>query len=135
MIFIEKFLANLKRRSDSDFVDRLNYYYTPVLLSFFALTLSVKQYAGQPIQCWVPAQYTGAWEQYAEYFCFVKNTYFVPFTQELPVEYERENHEIGYYQWVPFVLFLQAFLFFIPIMIWRLFNWHSGKDRGQFRST
>lgn len=127
MNFVDKFFTSVKLRADTDFVDRINYYYTPMLLAFFSLTLSAKQYAGQPIQCWVPAQFTGAWEQYSEYYCFVKNTYFVPFHEDLPkTEVERESNEIGYYQWVPFVLALQALLFFLPIMVWRLFNWHTG---------
>uniref|UniRef100_A0A915IIM2 Innexin n=1 Tax=Romanomermis culicivorax TaxID=13658 RepID=A0A915IIM2_ROMCU len=127
MIFLDQILGNLKKRSDTDFIDRLNYYYTPMLIVFFGLTLSAKQYVGQPIQCWVPAQFTGAWEQYSEYFCFVQNTYFVPFHEDLPTTYEeRDRREIGYYQWVPFILALQAFLFFFPVMVWRLLNWQSG---------
>lgn len=96
MQFIDRFLNTLKRDQDCDFVDRLNFHYTPLLLGIFALLLSAKQYAGQPIQCWVPAQFTSAWEQYSEYFCFVKNTYFVPFEQQLPdSQAERIGKEIG----------------------------------------
>lgn len=128
MQFLDRFLATLKSAHDCDFIDRLNFHYTPVLLGFFALLLSTKQYAGQPIQCWIPAQFTPAWEQYSEYYCFVKNTYFVPFSeQSLPnSELERTNREIGYYQWVPFVLALQALFFFAPMLFWRTFSWQSG---------
>uniref|UniRef100_A0A915DGQ5 Innexin n=1 Tax=Ditylenchus dipsaci TaxID=166011 RepID=A0A915DGQ5_9BILA len=127
MIFLDKFLQGLKPQFDDDVVDRLNYYYTPMMLIIFALTLSAKQYVGQPIQCWPPAQFTGAWEQYSENYCFVKNTYFLPLNHYIPQDLEeRETREIGYYQWVPFVLGIQGILFYLPSLIWRILNWQSG---------
>ncbi|KJH50603.1 Innexin [Dictyocaulus viviparus] len=85
------------------------------------------RYVGQPIQCWIPAQFTGAWEQYSENYCFVQNTYFVRPDGYIPDSTaDRENNEIGYYQWVPFILGLQAILFYLPALFWRFFNWQSG---------
>ncbi|KAE9419475.1 hypothetical protein Angca_006650 [Angiostrongylus cantonensis] len=135
MFFLDAFLKGLKPQYDDDSCDRLNYYYTPMLFVLFSLTLSAKQYVGQPIQCWIPAQFTGnfhlifhrAWEQYSENYCFVQNTYFVRPDHYIPDSIvDRENNEIGYYQWVPFILGLQAILFYLPALFWRLFNWQSG---------
>ncbi|GMT00551.1 hypothetical protein PENTCL1PPCAC_22725 [Pristionchus entomophagus] len=127
MFFLDIFVKALKPQFDDDSIDRLNYYYTPMLLVIFALTLSAKQYVGQPIQCWIPAQFTGAWEQYSENYCFVQNTYFLPLHHYIPNDVEdRESKEIGYYQWVPFILGLQAILFYLPALVWRILNWQSG---------
>ncbi|KAI6225945.1 Innexin [Aphelenchoides besseyi] len=127
MIFLDKFLQGLKPQFDDDVVDRLNYYYTPMLFVIFSLTLSAKQYVGQPIQCWIPAQFTSSWEQFSENYCFIQNTYFLPLTYYIPsTTYERTEREIGYYQWVPFVLGLQAVMFYLPSLIWRILNWQSG---------
>lgn len=46
-------LASIKPRQDDTMIDRLNYYYSVVIIIAMALTLTAKQYVGQPIQCWV----------------------------------------------------------------------------------
>uniref|UniRef100_A0A0K0D6S1 Innexin n=1 Tax=Angiostrongylus cantonensis TaxID=6313 RepID=A0A0K0D6S1_ANGCA len=79
------------------------------------------------MECWVPAQFTGAWEKYAETYCFIKGSYFLP-DDEHPNEdfIERDNAVIGYYQWVPLVLALQAFLFYAPCIVWKALNCSTG---------
>ncbi|PIO59358.1 Innexin, partial [Teladorsagia circumcincta] len=45
-------------------------------------------YVGSPIQCWMPMEFKGGWEQYAEDYCFIQNTFFVPFHEEIPADDE-----------------------------------------------
>ncbi|VDN92464.1 unnamed protein product, partial [Brugia pahangi] len=74
------------------------------------------------------------WIEYALDYCFIQNTYFIPFTDVVPDNYwdiaehvipvpknitQRQDRLIGYYQWVPFILAFQAFLFYLPVIMWR----------------
>ncbi len=74
-----------------DGVDRLNYYYTTLIMIFFSIVVSAKQYVGTPIQCWIPAEFRGGWEQYAEDYCFIQNTYYVPIHKDIPNSYEHRK--------------------------------------------
>ncbi|KAL6730245.1 hypothetical protein Aduo_001229 [Ancylostoma duodenale] len=124
---INNYLRQVKSTHDDDSVDRLNYVTTIYILLGFALTLFAKNYVGEPMQCWVPNQWTGMWEAFAESYCFVENTYFVPMNQSnLPAAHTREGREMIYYQWVPFILSLMAFCFYIPRGIWKIFSPYSG---------
>lgn len=124
---LNNFLGYLKPKYDDDSIDRLNYIYTSTILVGFALTMAAKQYVGKPLQCWVPAQFKGGWEQYVENYCFVENTYWVAMSEHIPDDTdERIDRELQYYQWVPFVLAIQAVMFYIPRLIWGMYSGHSG---------
>lgn len=121
------FLGKLKPALYDDVADRLNYYATPLLLIFFTFCVMGKQYIGSPIQCFIPAEFKGGWEQYAEDYCFIQNTYYVPLHMDIPNDVEkREEKEIGYYQWIPVVLALQALLFYLPFFFWKTAAWQTG---------
>ena len=40
---------------------------------------------------------------------------------------DRDEKQLGYYQWVPFIIAVQAILFYAPVLVWRQFNWQSGQ--------
>ena len=105
-----------------DIGDKLNYFATSWLLLFFAAMLTTKQYFGSPIQCAVPHEWKSGWEQYAEDYCYVNNTYFIPFDVRIPeTKLERKETDIEYYQWVPYFLLAEAFVFYLPNLIWRAY--------------
>ena len=71
---IVPYVQKIRRSYQSnDLIDRLHYQYTTLVMCVAALTLAGTQYVGQPIQCWVPAQFTGAWEKWVLFnFAFIK---------------------------------------------------------------
>ncbi|CAK5060222.1 unnamed protein product [Meloidogyne enterolobii] len=126
---IQAIVAKLKPRNDDDFIDRLHYIITPSILFTFSFIVGAKQFVGQPIQCWAPAEFKRQWSRYAEGLCFVENTYFVGMDERFPMRpIERERREIHYYQWVPFILVGEALLMMLPKLLWNAFNWKSGLD-------
>ncbi|CAF0950621.1 unnamed protein product [Rotaria sp. Silwood1] len=123
-------VSNIRQfRDDDSYVDRLNHRYTTTLCVVFAILVTTKQYAGDPIDCWVPAQFKPSYEAYTDSYCWIANTYYIPIDQELPDDEQgRRNKDILYYQWVPFILLFQAFLFYFPRVVWRTLNIKSGLD-------
>uniref|UniRef100_A0AC34GWD4 Innexin n=1 Tax=Panagrolaimus sp. ES5 TaxID=591445 RepID=A0AC34GWD4_9BILA len=124
---VERLVKNLKPKFDDDVIDRLNYAYTSSLFIILILVIGAKQYVGEPLQCWMSAEYKTNWEKYVENYCFVENTYFVSFDDDkLPKVAEREHYELKYYQWVPLILVLQLLLFLAPKTFWSAVSWKAG---------
>ena len=116
-------------RNDDDFADRLSHRFSTAILIIFAIVVSTKQYVGDPISCWVPAHFTGNWEEYANNYCWIRNTYYLPFEDYIPKEEEDEKRRmIPYYQWIPIILLIQALMFYLPTVVWRTLNSRSGID-------
>ena len=50
---------------------------------------------------------------------WVSSTYNIPMNEDIPHnESDRKEKMLKYYQWTPFILLLQAMLFYLPRMIW-----------------
>ncbi|XP_076456949.1 innexin unc-9-like isoform X2 [Babylonia areolata] len=118
--------ARLKGRYDDDWIDRLNHLYTTIILIIFTIVVSTKQYVGEPIHCWCPAQFEESQVDYTNNVCWISNTYHVAF-EDVPPRHSRPHEgEIGYYQWVPMILLFQALLFKVPCILWRILTASAG---------
>ena len=114
-----------------DTIDRLNYLFTPVILGVFGVMITMGHWVGNPITCWMPTHFTGSHSKFATSFCWVKNTYYLHFDNEIPKEHEGDlmrRGEIVYYQWLPFILLAQAVLFYMPNIVWTGLNQKGGMD-------
>ncbi|CAD6184742.1 unnamed protein product [Caenorhabditis auriculariae] len=119
--------SSVKPRLDDLGTDRLNYYYSTLIIMSMSLTITARQYVGSPLQCWVPAQFTRAWEQYAENYCFVYNTYWVRPNDDVPLTIEeRISQQLIYYQWAPFIMAIEAAFFYLPVLFWSQLSSKSG---------
>jgi hypothetical protein len=66
-------------------------------------------------------------EQYAESYCWVKNTWFLNVHHPIPEQHaSRGESEIVYYQWTPFILALEAIVCFLPGLFWFSVNKTGG---------
>ena len=115
--------ARLKGRYDDDWIDRLNHLYTTIVFIIFTIVVSTKQYVGEPIHCWCPAEFTDAMVDYTNNVCWVSNTYFVHFDDDIPKhDYMKRETEIGYYQWVPMILLFQVSLMYQRVFFFLFYS-------------
>ncbi|BFZ21820.1 hypothetical protein BsWGS_24859 [Bradybaena similaris] len=119
--------SRIQGSKDDDWADRVSHLWTVGVLAMFTLLVSSVQYVGDPIHCWCPAQFTGAYVGYTKSVCWISNTYYIPTDEMIPRNIAaREEKEISYYQWVPIIFLFQALMFKIPNLIWRMLNSTGG---------
>ncbi|XP_035228752.1 innexin shaking-B-like [Stegodyphus dumicola] len=115
-------------------VFRLHYRFTVLLLLFFCIIVSTKQYAGEPIKCSPDLRVYSA---VVDTYCFITTTYTVQTAMNLTPSQgaphpgvsssQDESNYIyhAYYQWIGFLLFFQSVLFYFPHWLWK--NFEGGK--------
>ncbi|ELT87275.1 hypothetical protein CAPTEDRAFT_93311 [Capitella teleta] len=118
-------MKEVRFRCDDDFVDRMSRRYSATIFLLFSIVVTSKQYVGDPIFCWCPAQFTDSHKHYTNMICWVSNTYYVPLEETLP-DTGQPKAMISYYQWVPIILLCQAMLCYVPSLIWRFSSKRSG---------
>ena len=116
-----------KGARDDDGVDQLHHFGTVALLAAFAALIGMNQYVGDPIHCWVPAQFEDWHQDYTENLCWISHMYYVPMDEYIPFKKEdRMQRDISFYRWVVVVLLIQCLLFKFPNMLWKELRGYSG---------
>uniref|UniRef100_A0A915CM66 Innexin n=1 Tax=Ditylenchus dipsaci TaxID=166011 RepID=A0A915CM66_9BILA len=112
---VNSLIGKIFTQPKGDLAARLNSRITVTILAVSAGLLLTTHFWGEPITCWLPAEFTKSWTDFANQYCYVHGTYFSHLHQPLNFnEHERQMISIDYYQWVPYVLALQAIFFYIP---------------------
>ncbi|GIY16817.1 innexin shaking-B [Caerostris extrusa] len=112
---------------------RLHYTFTVGLLLAFFVIITTRQFVGEPIICDYADEAIST--EVISTYCWIHPTYVIPkafFKEERSsTSWCRRNSRskefwfLKYYQWVYFMLFFQAVLFYIPRWLWRM--WEGGK--------
>ncbi|XP_046984394.1 innexin inx2 [Schistocerca americana] len=113
---------------------RLHYKATVIILIAFSLLVTSRQYIGDPIDCIVDEIPLAVMDTY----CWIYSTFTIPNRLNGKIGLEVAHPGVGahvagkdevkyhkYYQWVCFVLFFQAILFYIPRYLWK--TWEGGR--------
>ncbi|KAL0840173.1 hypothetical protein ABMA28_015465 [Loxostege sticticalis] len=112
-------------------VFRMHYRITSAILFLCCILVTANNLIGDPIACIndgaIPAHVLNT-------YCWITYTFTLPNSDSRAIahpglgnDYEEEKRIHAYYQWVPFMLFFQGLLFYLPHWIWK--NWEEGKVR------
>ncbi|XP_012538838.2 innexin inx7 isoform X2 [Monomorium pharaonis] len=125
-----KFKVNQNSVAIDNLVFRLHYRATFLLLLVASILVTSRQFIGEHIRCIAD---NGVASHVIETFCFFMSTYTVvkhlnataiergelPHPGVGPAAKDDPVIHHAYYQWVPFILFFQALLFYVPHYLWR----------------
>ncbi|XP_045616194.1 innexin inx2 [Procambarus clarkii] len=132
-------LVKVKNCADIDSaVFKLHYRLTATLLFGFCLLVTANSLVGDPISC-VHDAHPKMPDKVVNTYCWIHTTFTLP--KYINKGYGRGTGVVypgvgphtpsdnlmyhAYYQWVPFVLFLQGLMFYAPHWLWR--TWEGGK--------
>lgn len=123
-----------RKCSVDNVVFRLHYRFTLVVLIAFSIAVTGRQFLGEPIECIskddIPVDLLKT-------YCWISTTFSIKSAwhkevgKEVPYpgidKYTPGEDRIyhAYYQWVCFVLFLQAMMFYIPRYLWKNAEGHK----------
>lgn len=118
-------------------VFRCHYRVTSAILFLCCIIVTANNLIGDPISCINDGAVPG---HVINTYCWITYTFTLPHERGQPkgshvahpglgnyVDDEDQPRYHSYYQWVPFMLFFQGILFYVPHWIWK--NWEEGKVR------
>ncbi|XP_066993425.2 innexin inx3 [Anabrus simplex] len=121
-------------------VFRCHYRFTSMILFLFCILSTANSLIGPPIECLYDEKEN---KNFINVYCWITSTYTYPHLMDRKllqgkhyahpgvgpdVEDEHKKRFVYYYQWVPFVLFLQGIAFYTPHWIWKNIENRKVKD-------
>lgn len=109
---------------DNDFlIDKIFHRITTRLIVMIAGIVLIKQYYFSPISCWVPKELK-RYEKFINRYCWLTGTYYASqvYDENVFSFTATKENVILYYQWVHVFLLFQAFLFYLPRIIWNFLS-------------
>ena len=115
-------------------VFRCHYKVTVIILIVFGLITTAGQFMGDPIECDVNVKIS---QRVIDTFCWIHSTFTVYIPNSTESEYPGRHPSLQprskgdkiihhkYYQWVCFMFFFQAIMFYVPRFLWQ--TWESDK--------
>lgn len=106
---------------------KCHYKLTVLILAASATLISLKQYVGDPIDCFISAGGSPIPGDVLDTYCWIHSTHTLPNQPDnqpaIPgMGTPKEGEELRYhkyYQWVGFFLIFQAITFYIPRLVWK----------------
>uniref|UniRef100_A0A7E4URR3 Innexin n=1 Tax=Panagrellus redivivus TaxID=6233 RepID=A0A7E4URR3_PANRE len=108
--------------------DRLSSAVSVALLVSFCALASGRIYVGDPIECLVDRSATSSWSRYYMQYCFVQPHLYLRSGTGLTAEATFSRPQVAFYPWIPYAMFLQACIFYLPKLLWDFFNCRLGID-------
>jgi len=143
-----------------DSADKVNRQVLTGLMVFLTAFLGLKQFVGDPIQCFTPQYFSGGQELYVDGYCWTASTYQIVDTEYDPLrpheaiqavlnagdghdvekqtiqdEVKGKKTMVSYYQWVPLFVVTQAVLCYLPYIFWKSVWGDAGVDIGNITKT
>ncbi|TKR92084.1 hypothetical protein L596_006800 [Steinernema carpocapsae] len=130
---LEKFIkgfTGLISDPEDDFFDRISCALSVWILLICAMWAGGEFAFTDPMHCMYRKETPGTYSNYMADICFTDGSYAQEAIRDPMLKIYEEalayENKIGYYQWVPYVLFLQALLFLVPKKLWQfLIHIHS----------
>ena len=129
-----KSLLKIKRVHIDNWIMRLNSSFTVIILLVFCIVVSTREYSGDPIDCLV-SDVSRVSQSVINTYCWTLVTFNIPSSYGkkvgLDIPYPGIDHSFktsefryySYYQWIWFVLFIQATFFYAPRWLWKVSDW------------
>ncbi|XP_050409194.1 innexin unc-7 [Patella vulgata] len=108
-----------------DFSEKLNFYWTSLILLLFVSLVAVLKYVflESLISCWTPAQFTDQLGKYTHEVCWEQGKVYLPLQYVIPVSnHGGERSTETFHTWIPVVLIFMMLGFQIPRAVKLVFD-------------